>query len=481
MTGKFYITTPIYYINDRPHAGNAYTTVSADTFSRYHRQKKERVFFLTGTDEHGIKIEKAAKEAGQEPKIFCDEKAQTFKKAWKILNIDYDNFIRTTEPLHISAVSRVLEILFKKGFIYKGEYQGYYCEGCEQFKSEKDLINGKCPDHQKELVLLKEECYLLKLSHFEKVLIKKISEGELIILPEERKNEILNFLKNGLKDIAISRKTVRWGIPLPFDKSFTTYVWVDAFLNYLTGLGWQGEPKELPEFWPPDVQLMAKDILRVHSTIWPALLLALEIPLPKRFLVHGFFTADGRKMSKSLGNVIWPEDLVKKFGPDGTRYLLISFVTYGADGDLSWDKLKEKYNADLANGIGNLFERVLTLVKNYDFKTKKSKIDSEISNWQEKTDKIYSEKMDNYQLYEAVNAVFAFSKKIDQYINQKEPWQLLKTKDAELDEVLTTLISGLKNIIGWLKPFMPEKMEQAEKYLKNFGPGSPKLNLFPRL
>lgn len=485
MTNKFYITTPIYYINDRPHAGHAYTTIFADILSRCHRAKKERVFFLTGVDEHGIKIEKAAREAGKDFGVFCDENAGKFQESWRILNIKYDNFIRTTNPEHIFAVNRALEILFKDGFIYKGEYQGNYCEECEQFKNEKDLINGKCPDHQKEPVLLKEQCYLFRLSHFEKKIKEKILGGELIILPEERKNEILNFLGEGLKDIAISRRAVKWGVSLPFDPSFTVYVWIDAFLNYLTGLGWSGKPKDVSEFWPPDVQLMAKDILRVHSVIWPALLLALEIPLPKKFLVHGFFTVEGQKMSKSLGNVIWPENLVEKFGADASRYLLASSLAYGGDGNLSWNRLKEKYNADLANGIGNLFERVFTMARDYNYdydnNDNNDKIDKEIGDFLEKTKTNYSQKMDDYQLYEALGTILSFVKKLDQYINQKEPWKLIANKNPEAKKILDSLIFGIKNIIILLKPFMPEKMAQAESYFKNLGWQPEKLNLFPRL
>ncbi len=477
---KFYITTPIYYINDRPHCGHAYTTVSADVSARYRRQKGDEVFFLTGTDEHGAKIEEASRKNNQNPKMFCDEKSRQFKKTWQILNISYDNFIRTTDPPHKKAVSQALETLFKKGIICKGGHEGLYCEGCEQYKSKRDLVNGKCLDHQRKPILLKEEGYLFKLSSFEKVLIQKIKNNEFLISPAGRKEEGLSFLKSGLKDISISRKNVKWGIPLPFDKSFTAYVWIDAFLNYLTGLGWSGDPKNLSEFWPPDVQLMSKDILRVHATIWPALLLGLGIPLPKQIMVHGFFTFNGQKMSKSLGNVIWPEELAEKFSSDGARYLLASALAFGQDGDISWQKFTKKYNSDLANGVGNLFERILTMARNYDYNYDDDH-NAEIKNFQKKTDAVYTEKMNNYQLYEALAVVFSFVKKLDQYINANEPWRLIENKNPEAKKNLTTLIFGIKNIISWLKPFMPSKMEQAENYFQKLEPESKKLNLFPRI
>lgn len=484
---KFYITTPIYYINDRPHCGHAYTTVVADILARYHRQKGERVFFLTGTDEHGAKIEETAKRENKNPKLFCDEKSRQFEKTWQNLNISYDNFIRTTDPNHEKAVSAALKILFDKGFICKGDYKGLYCQGCEQYKSERDLIDGKCPDHQKEPILMEEEGYLFKLSSFETILNQKIRNNEFLINPSKRKNEVLGFLESGLKDVFISRKNVRWGVSLPFDKSFTVYVWIDAFLNYLTGLGWNGNPKNLSEFWPPDIQLMSKDILRVHATIWPALLLGLGIPLPKQIMIHGFFSLNGQKMSKSLGNVVWPEELVKKFSADGTRYLLASALAFGQDGDISWQKFIEKYNSDLANGVGNLFERILTMVASYgydgyDINKKNAGIDSEILNFGDKTEKDYSKKMDNYQLHEALSAVFSFIKKLDRYINSTEPWKLFKNKKLpELEKSLITLDFGFKKIILWLNPFMPSKMEEAENYFQKLGPESKKLNLFPRI
>jgi len=479
MSKKFFITTPIYYVNDKPHIGHAYTTVAADVLTRWHKSQGENVFFSVGTDEHGAKIAKAAKDAGQNEQEFVDEKTASFKTAWKKLNINYSGFVRTTDGFHIEAVGRALQNLYDKKFIYQGQYEGLYCSGCEQYKNKDDLINGKCPEHQIEPELLKEQSYFFKLSQFGKILKEKIISDEFEIVPLERKNEVLSFINQGLSDISISRKNVKWGIPLPFDKECTLYVWVDAFLNYLTVLGWNGKNgKSDLDFWPPDLQLMSKDILRVHATIWPALLSALGFSLPKKIFVHGYFTTNGQKMSKSLGNVIWPEELIEKFGADAARYLLMSLLSFGQDADASWDKLTEKYNADLANGVGNLFSRVLTMAKNRKIETE---VDPEIKNSREEIQKIYSEKMGECGLSEALGAVLAFSKKLDQYINLKEPWRLLKDKDAKLDEVLGTLIFGVKSVIFWLKPFMPEKMEQAENYLQNIDSQKEKLNLFPRI
>ena len=491
MQNKFYITTPIYYVNDKPHIGHAYTSVLADVLARWHKLQGEKVFFLTGTDEHGAKIEEAAEKAGKSPKEFCDEKAKEFKTAWQKLNVSYDNFIRTTDKKHKEAVGNALKHLYDKGLIYKGTYKGLYCKGCEQYLTDDDLIDGKCPDHQIEPEIMHEESYFFKLSQFEPELERRISSGELEIAPEGRKNEILSFLRNGLQDISISRKNVKWGIPLPFDKDFTTYVWIDAFLNYLTGLGWDGSiqtlkntrhpelgsgSQEMPKrkadafllrrgvrhdkviFFPPDIQLMSKDILRVHATIWPALLLALGIPLSRKLFVHGFFTINGQKMSKSLGNIILPEELIAKFGADGARYLLVSSLAYGHDGDISWEKLTEKYNADLANGLGNLISRVATL-------SQKSKVKS-----QNYRPKVKSERM--IQLFgeikpkEILEEIWKEVNWANKYIEEKKLWELAKNNEEKAKEVLAELFVAISDVAENLKPFMPETAEKISEILE---------------
>ncbi|HAT74882.1 MAG TPA: methionine--tRNA ligase, partial [Candidatus Moranbacteria bacterium] len=315
---KFYISTPIYYANAKPHIGHAYTTVAADVLTRFYKLQDKGVFFLTGMDEHGFKIQQAAEKAGKNPQIFVDEIAEEFKKLWKDLNIKYSGFIRTTDKKHKAVAQKVLQTLYNKDAIYKGEYEGLYCVGCEQFKSENELVDGKCPDHNTIPGKMKEECYLLKMIDKQFELIEKIKSDKFKIVPEKYKNEVLAFLESQkLKDISISRKNVKWGISLPFDSEHTTYVWVDAFLNYLTGLDWDGNINNIPEQWPVDVQLIGKDILRVHATIWPIILMYLGIELPKMIFTHGHILSGGKKMSKTLGNIINPNEMIEKFGVDG--------------------------------------------------------------------------------------------------------------------------------------------------------------------
>ncbi|PJA63209.1 MAG: methionine--tRNA ligase [Candidatus Portnoybacteria bacterium CG_4_9_14_3_um_filter_44_9] len=480
---KFYITTPIYYVNDKPHIGHAYTTVLADVLARYHRLMGEEVFFLVGTDEHGAKIEAAAEQAGKSPREFCDENVEAFREAWKSLDISYSNFIRTTDSSHEKAVSNALDYLYKKDFIYKGVYKGLYCRGCEQYKTDDDLVDGKCPDHQTEPEVMEEESYFFRLSQFGGELERSISGGKLKIEPAERKNEVLSFIRNGLQDISISRKKIKWGVPLPFDKKFTTYVWVDAFLNYLTGLGWDGKISPRPplkkggerrglKFWPPDVQLMSKDILRVHATIWPALLLALKIPLPKKLYIHGFFTINGQKMSKSLGNVIWPKQLTEKFGADGTRYLLMSSLADGHDGDISWEKLTAKYNTDLANGLGNLVSRVMNLAKGFEIAVR----DGSLKIKSEKVRKL----LDEIKPKEALDEIWKEVDWANKYVEETRLWELVKTNKKQAKRVLEELLAGLINIAENLKPFMPETAERVIKILES---GEIKKGeiLFPRI
>jgi methionyl-tRNA synthetase len=456
MNKKFFVTTPIYYVNDKPHVGHAYTTLAADVLTRWHRERGDEVFFLTGTDEHGAKVAQAATVAGKPEQEFVDEKAAAFKEAWQKLNINYDNFLRTTDPVHVAAVKTATQYLYEKGFIYKGQYRGLYCQSCEQYKNPDDLINGKCPEHQVEPQLMKEESYFFKLSQFEKLLKEKIESDELEIKPIERKNEVFSFISQGLKDISISREAVSWGISLPFDKKYTLYVWIDAFLNYLTGLGWSGQAGQPPKFFSPDVQLMSKDILRVHATIWPGLLLALELPLPQKIFVHGYFTIDGQKMSKSLGNVIWPEDLVVKFGRDGARYLLMSSLSYGQDGDISWQRLAEKYNSDLANGLGNLVSRVMKL--NEEFKINPStRLRARIKN----LEKLFNE----IKFKEILDEIWQEIAWANRYIEEKKLWDLLKTDPEEGKKVLSELLSLISEIAKVLSPFLPETSEKIFEQL----------------
>lgn len=457
MANKFYITTPIYYVNAKPHIGHAYTTVAADVLSRFHKLRGESVFFLTGSDEHGLKIQKKAEEVGKSPQEFVDEISGEFKNLWARLNIRYDNFIRTTDEKHKQAVQKVLQTLFNKGAIYKGEYEGLYCLGCEQFKSENELADGKCPDHNIVPEKSKEECYLLKLTAIQNELIVKIESGEFQIAPEKYRNEILSFLKNQeLKDISVSRKNIRWGIPLPFDPDHTTYVWVDAFLNYLTGLGWDGEIESVPVNFPPDIQLIGKDILRVHATIWPAILLHLNLPLPKMLFAHGHILSGGKKMSKTLGNVIGIEEMLEKFGPDGSRYLLLSAGTFGDDVDVTMERLTEKYNSDLANGLGNLVSRVIKLSTQANFE------------WvgEIKINSAFGKLINSVGQDQALERIWDKVRENNKYIEDNKPWELVRTDIKKFGDVVYNLFVDLNFIAEHLAPFMPATAEKIKTALE---------------
>ena len=477
---KFYVTTPIYYVNAKPHIGHTYTTIAADILARYHRFIGEDTFFATGTDEHGAKIAQKAASVGKNPKNYADEVAAQFQMSWDEMNISNDRFIRTTDEKHKKAVQTALQYMYDKGDIYKDKYEGLYCTGCEQFKNKKDLVDGKCSDHQTIPEEMSEETYVFKMSKYSSQLLKMIKNDELCIRPLSRKNEILSFYKNeGLKDVSFSRQNVTWGIPLPWDKSHTAYVWSDAFLNYLTILGWKGNgPKLSPEakkFWPADVQLMSKDILRVHSTIWPAMLLSLGIPVQKLIFVHGFFLVDGQKMSKSIGNVIAPEDLVAKYGVDATRYLLISSTPFGHDGDIGWEKFDEKYNADLANGIGNLVSRSITLwqkLKNANIdipKCVERPKDDNLKKWGGRAMaeeiavkwKKYNEYLNRVELHKALDIAIDEQHYLDGYLSENAPWKMIKEGNTDAAIILYNVMDRVRLLALMLWPFMPEISEKS--------------------
>ncbi|MDO8667678.1 MAG: methionine--tRNA ligase [bacterium] len=482
---KFYITTPVYYVNDVPHIGHTYTTVAADVLARWHRELGDETFFLTGTDEHGAKIETKAGEMKIDPKAYADGISAKFLEAWQKLNISNDNFIRTTDEQHVKAVQTALQFMHDKGDIYLGKYEGLYCRGCEQYKSDRDLVDGLCPDHKVAPEKMSEECYSFRLSKYQDQLLELIKKDKLKILPANRKNEVVSFIeKEGLEDVSFSRKNIKWGIPIPWDKSHTVYVWADAFLNYLTGLGWDpsaGSPR--PElgtkagqaalkFWPPTVQLMSKDILRVHATIWQAMLLSLGLPTSETIFVHGYFQINGQKMGKSLGNVIAPDDLIKKYGVDASRYLIMSAAVFGHDGDISFEKFDEKYNADLANGLGNLTARVSNLIEknNLEFNLKAGSDEKLVEN--------FSKSMQAFQFDEALKILWLVLRAGDEVLSDKKPWKLEDKKAIE--KILKPIAQNILDVAVLLKPFMPEVSEKivAQFSAKQIKKGE---SLFPRI
>ncbi|MCL4361999.1 MAG: methionine--tRNA ligase [Candidatus Parvarchaeota archaeon] len=451
---KFYVTTPIYYVNDKPHIGHAYTTIIADVLARWHRLNNEKVFFLTGTDEHGGKIEKAAAEKHKTPKELVDENSQRYKAAWEKLNISYDKFIRTTDEYHESAVKEFIKKVWNKGDIYKDEYEGFYCLPDERYITETELVNGKCPDCGRDVQKIKEEAYFFRLSKYKEQIVKLIKNG--LIIPEKNANEILSRLNGELKDLDITRKSVSWGIKFPFDESHSVYVWFDALLNYLSALNWP-DGSEFKEFWPADVHLVGKEIVWFHSVIWPAMLLSADLPVPKNVMAHGWWTVEGRKMSKSLGNVVDPIEMVDKYSADAFRYFLIREKPTWEDGDFSESALKERINGELMANLSNLVARILTIAERFEGKIEGN---PEIEDFIKKQEII--EKFEKKDLYSALNLIFDSIRKINKYVNDKEPWKL---QGKELANVLYNSLEAIRVIAIFLKPFMPSTAEKIEKKL----------------
>ena len=476
MKNKFYITTPIYYTNQAPHIGTAYTTVAADVLARYYRKLGKDVFFLTGTDVHGEKIAQAAEEVNKSPQEFVDEISKLFKKAWKKLNISYDDFIRTTDEKHKKGVEKFLLKLKERGKIYQDEYRGLYCTGCERFITKKELVDNKCPYHQKEPELISETNYFFKLKDFLPKVKELIEKDKIIIEPKERKKEVLSLLKQDLGNFSISRQNVEWGIDLPFDKKQKTYVWVDALQNYITAIGYGDDSEKFNKYWPADLHLIAKDIVKFHAIFWPALLLATGLELPKKIFVHGFFTVEGQKMSKSLGNAIDPIYLVDKYGADAVRYFLLREISFGQDGDFSIKRLEERYNSDLANGLGNLVSRVLALSEKVGAKAERvnKEFDSEIKLVQEK----YKKAIKDIKFNEALESVWKLISFCDEHIEKNKPWELIKNNQDKAKKVLGQLLTTIEEIANLLGPFIPETSEKILKQIKQ----NKKIEaLFPRL
>ena len=447
MKNKFYVTTPIYYPNDIPHVGHAYTTIAADVLARWYKIKGYDVFFLTGTDEHGKKIENTAKKHSKSPKEFVDSLIPKFKDAWKKLNLDYDRFIRTTDKDHEKIVQEILQNVYDKGDIYKGQYEGYYCIGCEAYYTEKDLIDGCCPIHKTKIEKLKEESYFFRLSKYQKQLLEFYKKNPEFISPEKRKQEVINRVKEGLKDLSISRTSFDWGIPLPFDKKHIAFVWFDALFNYYSATRQKGKEK----FWPADVHLIGKDILWFHTVYWPAFLLSAGIKLPKKVFAHGWWTFDKEKISKSRGKIINIDELIRIAGVDSARYFLLRSIPFGEDGDFSEKVLIDRHNNELANKLGNLVSRISGLAEKIGVEKSENTLVKKLKL------KEIEKHLLNYEFDKALNEIFAFIDSCNEYIQEKKPWE---TKDKK---VLYDVINGIKAVAILLWPFIPGTSEKIAK------------------
>lgn len=458
----FYITTPIYYPSDRLHIGHAYCTTVADSIARYKRLADYEVLFLTGSDEHGQKIERKAKENGVTPIQYVDKIVDGFKNLWEKLNISHDDFIRTTETRHREVVQSIFQKIFDQGDIYKAAYEGWYCTPCETFWLEAKLENGNCPDCGRPVELLKEESYFFKLSKYQDRLLQYIEQNPDFIQPTSRRNEMINFIKGGLEDLCVSRTTFDWGIPVPFDTKHVVYVWFDALTNYITAAGYLHDRDKFAKFWPADIHLVGKEIVRFHSIIWPIILMALGAELPKMVYGHGWLVVEGDKMSKSKGNVIDPVALIDEFGADAIRYFLLKEITLGHDGNFSRDALINRINADLANDLGNLLHRTLSMIGRFNggiiqAAGEKEALDAELAQLAHNTAANYEKYMENMEINAALKEIWALVSRSNKYIDETAPWALAKdpAKRARLDTVMYNLAEVLRIVTILVSPFMP--------------------------
>lgn len=497
---KFYVTTPIYYVNDRPHIGHAYATFAADILARYHRMLGDETIFLTGTDENAEKnVEAAKKNNEQDVQDYVDRMSAVWQITWDELGVSNDDFIRTTENRHIQGVKKFWEKVYESGDIYKGKYEGLYCIGCEAFYVQSDLTEDElCPIHKRKPEVLAEENYFFKLSKYRGKLLSHIEKNPEFIQPETRRHEVINYISDHLNDVSISRANKQWGIKVPNDNTQTIYVWFDALINYLTAVGYGTNDGYFNKYWPAEIHLVGKDIIKFHCALWPAMLMSAGVDLPKKVFAHGFFTIDGQKISKSLGKTIDPRDLVETYGVDTLRYFLMREIPFGGDGDFSIERLSSRYDSDLANGLGNYISRVIALASDQN----QLVIGQDFKSIVEKTWAVYDKSMNSCEFHMVLEAIWRLLSVGDRYIEEKKPWVLKKdqSRSQELNEVLGTLVESVRQI-GWmLIPFMPntalkifEALGYSEETTRDFSEAriwgsqnsQPKINkltpIFPRL